>query len=200
MINLCAPDPDARLRDRLETFLSEELQAGTVADAVVAQNSNHARDFWKLRHSVTEANLKAGMGVTLDISVRVSAVPAFLESATAVLARDFPDAIPVVVSHLGDGNVHFIVMFLFDRQGPEREPKSTADTVQALINDVALAHGGSFSAEHGIGRKLVDELKRLSQPERFHLMTGIKELLDPAGLMNPGVLFAPPVPRDGPTR
>lgn len=189
VIHLGDPDPEARLRDRLESLLEEELTAGRVLDGVVARSSTQAGEFWKLRHSVTEANLKAGMGVTLDISVRVSAVPAFLATASEALRREFPDALPVVVSHLGDGNVHFIAMFLFDRDGPERHPMETADAVQVLINDVAIEHGGSFSAEHGIGRKLVGELKRLSPPERYDMMLRIKSLFDPKGIMNPGVLF-----------
>ncbi|MEJ8574367.1 FAD-binding oxidoreductase [Microbaculum marinum] len=191
VIHLGDPDHQAGLRERLEDFLSGELSSGRVLDGVVARSTAQAREFWKLRHSVTEANLKAGFGTTLDASVRVSAVPAFLEAASAALVEAFPDAIPVVVSHLGDGNVHFIAMFLYDRDGPERDPAKTADDVQVLINDIALAHGGSFSAEHGIGRKLVGELKRLSDPNRYDLMLQIKHLLDPAGIMNPGVLFPP---------
>jgi FAD/FMN-containing dehydrogenase len=189
IIHLGSPDPDARLGDDLEDYLAARLSDGTLADAVVARSSAQAQQFWRLRHSVTEANLKAGIGVTLDVSVRVSAVPGFIEDATQALARDYPDAVPLVVSHLGDGNVHYIAMFLHGR-GPERDPKETADGVQRLINDVAVRHGGSYSAEHGIGRKLVGELGRLTDPARLELMLGIKKLLDPAGLMNPGVLFA----------
>jgi FAD/FMN-containing dehydrogenase len=189
IIHLGDPDPQADLRKRLETFLETELTEGRVLDGVVAQNSTQARQFWTLRHSVTEANLKAGRGVTLDVSVRVSTVPAFLTNATEALGREFPDAETVVVSHLGDGNVHFIAMFLFDREGPQRDPAETLDAVQHLINDIAVAHGGSFSAEHGIGRKLVGEMKRLTQPERYDLMLRFKRLLDPKGIMNPGVLF-----------
>ncbi len=189
IIHLGDTDSEAPLRERLETLLGEELTAGRVIDAVVAQSSAQAQTFWKLRHSVTEANLKAGMGTTLDASVRVSAVPAFIEDASRVLVAAFPDALPVVVSHLGDGNVHFIAMFRFDRDGPERDPKETAAAVQLLIHDVIVAHGGSFSAEHGIGRKLVRELKRLSEPTRYDLMLDIKRLLDPHNIMNPNVLF-----------
>lgn len=189
IIHLGDPDPEADLRPRLEAFLESELTEGRVLDGVVAQNSTQAGQFWKLRHSVTEANLKSGMGVTLDVSVRVSAVPAFLAKASDALDREFPDAETVVVSHLGDGNIHFIAMFLFDREGPQRDPAETLDAVQLVINDIAVAHGGSFSAEHGIGRKLVGEMKRLTQPERYDLMIRMKRMIDPQGIMNPGVLF-----------
>lgn len=189
LINLGDPDPRADLRPRLEEILGEELDAGRVLDAAIAQSSAQAAAIWKLRHSVTEANLKAGSGTTLDASVRVSAVPAFIEAASAALVGAFPDAVPLVVSHMGDGNVHFIALFRFDNPGPKRDPKETAAAVNLLINDIVIAHGGSFSAEHGIGRKLVGELKRLSQPQRYNVLLGIKRMIDPANIMNPGVLF-----------
>ncbi len=195
VIHLGDSDPAAGLQQGLEELLGEELEAGRLLDAVIAQNTRQAEAFWTLRHSVTEANLKAGFGTTLDASVRVSAVPGFIEEASAELVAAYPDAEPVVVSHMGDGNVHFISMFRFDRQGPDRDPKQTADAVQRMINAIALKHGGSFSAEHGIGRKLAGELKRLTDPDRYEAMLSIKQMFDPQGIMNPGVLFPNPPSR-----
>lgn len=189
LIELADPDPAAPLRERLEEFLGSELEAERILDAVVAQSGKQAESFWSLRHAVTEANMRAGFGATLDASVRVSMVPAFLAKATEALATHFPDAMPVVVSHLGDGNVHFIALFRFDREGPDRDPKKTAEAVLQLGNRVAVEMGGSFSAEHGIGRKLTGELQRLTAPERYEAMLAIKRLFDPGNLMNPGVLF-----------
>lgn len=191
LIHLGAPDFETDLKVQLEDCLSSEMDAGRLLDAIVAQNQAQANNFWKLRHSVTEANLKAGFGTTMDVSVRVSAVPAFIASASAVLTQAYPDSEPVIVSHMGDGNVHFIAMFRFDRKGPDRDPKETAEAVQTLINGVALEHGGSFSAEHGIGRKLTGELRRLTDPTRYAMMQAIKRQFDPNNIMNPGVLFAP---------
>lgn len=196
LIQLGAPDFDTDLHGRLESTLSDELEAGRLLDAVLAQNDTQAQSFWKLRHSVTEANLKAGFGTTLDASVRVSAVPAFIADAQQVLADAYPDAEMVIVSHMGDGNVHFIAMFRHDRDGPARDPKATAEAVQTLINGVALEHGGSFSAEHGIGRKLASELQRLTDPTRYAMMLAIKQQFDPMGIMNPGVLFPATAFRD----
>jgi FAD/FMN-containing dehydrogenase len=50
--------------------------------------------------------------------------------------------------------------------------------------------GGSFSAEHGIGRKLAHELERLTAPREFALFRDIKHLFDPKGLMNPGAVLS----------
>jgi len=189
IIHLGAPDPEANLKARLEDFLGAEMAAGRLLDAAIAQSSAQADAFWRLRHSVTEANLKAGFGTTMDVSVRVSKVPAFIDEASAVLTGNWPDALPVVVSHMGDGNVHFIAMFRFDRDGPDRDPKDTAEQVQTLIDGIAMQFDGSFSAEHGIGRKLTGELQRLTDPARYEVMRAIKRQFDPGNIMNPGVLF-----------
>jgi FAD/FMN-containing dehydrogenase len=63
--------------------------------------------------------------------------------------------------------------------------------VERTIHDVAARFRGTFSAEHGIGRKLTEELRRFCDPVRYELMQGIKQLFDPQGLMNPGVLLEP---------
>ena len=57
------------------------------------------------------------------------------------------------------------------------------------MNEIVVKHGGSFSAEHGIGRKLTGELARLSDPVRYAALLAIKRAFDPANMMNPGVLF-----------
>ena len=48
--------------------------------------------------------------------------------------------------------------------------------------------GGSISAEHGIGQMKRDELARLADPARLTILRGVKQALDPLGIMNPGKL------------
>ena len=54
------------------------------------------------------------------------------------------------------------------------------------MHDVVARHGGSFSAEHGIGQAKVAELERYEDPVALELMRGMKAMLDPQGIMNPG--------------
>ena len=54
---------------------------------------------------------------------------------------------------------------------------------------IASALGGSFSAEHGIGRLKRDELARLGDPVSLAMMRAIKQALDPHNIMNPGKIF-----------
>ena len=95
-----------------------------------------------------------------------------------------------VVCHLGDGNVHYILMFPHDYWKRLPDPEGFALGVEQAVHDAAAAFSGTFSAEHGVGRKLTAELKRLADPLRYELMGRVKTTLDPQNLMNPGVLLA----------
>ena len=189
MIELASPRAEDDLSPLLETVLGEAMEDGLVADAVIAQNEKQADEIWHFRHSVTEANKINGVGVVLDTCVRPSAIPGFVADADRVVARQFPQAERAITSHMADGNVHYIVMFphavwsaLDDKEAKELE-------VERAIHDVADAHGGTFSAEHGIGRKLVPEMARLVDPVRLEIMQRIKAAFDPGDRMNPGVLL-----------
>ena len=57
--------------------------------------------------------------------------------------------------------------------------------------DAVLAHGGSISAEHGIGSLKVGHLTRYKSPVAIHTMRAIKQALDPQNLMNPGRILSP---------
>jgi len=90
------------------------------------------------------------------------------------------------VSHLGDGNVHFIPFFTFATWDAIGDKEAMAARIRRAINDVAVRLGGSFSAEHGIGQVLVPEMARYKPPVELALMRAIKRALDPLDLFNPG--------------
>lgn len=189
MIELASPGIDDELVSRMEEVLTPPLEEGLIADAVIAQNEKQAREIWHFRHSVTEANKLNGTGVVLDTSVRPSAIAEFVKRADQVALERFPEAERMIVAHLADGNVHYIVMFPHDvwANYPDKEAKEIE--VEIAIHDIAESVGGTFSAEHGIGRKLTGEMGRLIDPVRLEVMKSIKAALDPQGLMNPGALL-----------
>jgi FAD/FMN-containing dehydrogenase len=189
MIELAHTDPDADLVAALEEVMAAALEAGLADDAIVAQNEAQANDIWHIRHSVTEAHKIEGVGIVHDTAVRNSAVPDFIAAADEMSARLFPQARVLVVSHLGDGNVHYILMFPHDywRALPDGEAKALE--VEMAVHDIAMRFGGTISAEHGIGRKLTSELQRLGDPVKLAVMRQIKQALDPDGMMNPGALL-----------
>ncbi|WP_255414999.1 FAD-binding oxidoreductase [Thalassospira xiamenensis] len=189
MIELTATDISVDLNSIFEEILGANFENGSVLDAFIASNAQQAKQIWHVRHSVTEANKLEGMGLVHDVAVRVSKVPAFIAKAKEVTAEKFPMATPLLVNHLGDGNVHYILMFPHDYWKQLSDPDQVTHDVQSCVHDIAASFGGTFSAEHGVGRKLTDELERLCDPLRYELMIGIKKSLDPENRMNPGVLF-----------
>lgn len=189
MIELGAPNPATDLKSDLEEFLASQSLECCLLDAVVAQNSGQAEDFWRVRHSVSEANKMEGRGHTHDIAVSVTQVPHFLKAGEAILADYFPQSSQVITCHLGDGNIHYIAMFSNrDWDGIADKPGIVED-LQTQIHDLARASGGTFSAEHGIGRKLKSELIRLTDPSRYEILCKIKSAIDPNNILNPGILL-----------
>jgi FAD/FMN-containing dehydrogenase len=190
LIELGAEDGTMALSAILEQVVGAALESGGALDAVVASSEQQAAEFWHVRHSVSDANKAEGIGIVHDIAVRTSDVAAFIAAADEVAAARYPQAATQVVCHLGDGNVHYILMFQRAFWNGLKDQDAFALEVEGAIHDAAAAYSGTFSAEHGIGRKLTAELARLADPLRYELMGRVKAMLDPQGLMNPGVLLS----------
>ncbi|MCA6126191.1 FAD-binding oxidoreductase [Bradyrhizobium sp. WSM 1704] len=170
----------------LQAVLERAIETGLISDAVVATSEAQRKAMWLVRHSVSEANKKAGVGLTSDTAVPVSAVPSFIEQATAAVRAIVPDLPMVVVGHMGDGNIHFIPFFSFDAWNAVADRDALADRIRRAIDDVAAALRGTFSAEHGIGRTLTGEMARYKPAVELALMRAVKQAFDPRGLFNPG--------------
>ncbi|WP_172329776.1 FAD-binding oxidoreductase [Mangrovicoccus sp. HB161399] len=189
LVELASARADAGMQGLLESALESAFEDGLIADAVIAQSEGQGAEIWHFRHSVTEANAREGVGVVMDTSVRPGKIAQFIAEADAVAAARFPEAERAITAHIGDGNVHYIVMFPHALWARHKDPIAKEMEVETAIHDVVARHGGSFSAEHGIGRKLASEMARLGDPVRLEILRGIKAAFDPQGLMNPGVLL-----------
>jgi FAD/FMN-containing dehydrogenase len=189
LVELADTGGEQVLDDALQELLEQGAAAGLVRDAAVAASGAQRAAFWEVRHSVSEGNKKAGMGVNTDCAVPVSAVPAFIERATAAAHGIVPGVPIIVVAHLGDGNVHFIPLIGFDQWRALGDPDATAHAIKHAVNVVAHELGGTFSAEHGIGQVLTQEMALFKPAVEIEMMRGIKSLLDPQELFNPGRLL-----------
>lgn len=170
-------------RSVVEAALDAASEAGLIVDATVAASEAQAQSLWRIREEIPEGERRSGPAVKHDISVSVARIPAFLASAEAAIERSFPGSTIIVFGHLGDGSLHYNVVPAGIGKGPIAAALQ-AD-VYRVVHDVVADHGGSISAEHGIGRLKRDELWRY-RPELDHrLMRLIKGAFDPAGLMNP---------------
>jgi FAD/FMN-containing dehydrogenase len=176
---------EARARERFESLLAGALELGCVTDAVVAESIAQARALWHLRESIPLAQAEEGLNIKHDISLPVSAIPAFVEACDAALQRLQPGVRLVNFGHLGDGNLHYNVQAPNSTDG-ERFLAEHEHAVNVVVFDAVAAHGGSFSAEHGIGALKAQELAARKAPVALALMHSIKDALDPQGVLNPG--------------
>jgi len=161
---------------------------------VLAASGAQRAAFWEVRHSVSEGNKKAGVGLTTDTAVPVSAVPEFIERATAAVHAIVPGLPIILVAHLGDGNVHFIPFYTHAEWEALPDREAMGLRIKHAVNEVGHALGGTFSAEHGIGQTLTGEMALFKPPVELALMQSIKQLLDPGNLFNPHRLLPPAPP------
>ncbi len=171
-------------RSTAEEVLAAALEAGLLTDAVLAASPAQARALWKLRESASEAQKHEGASIKHDISVPVSRIPAFLTEALAAAQRLIPGIRPVPFGHVGDGNLHF--NFTQPAGMDAAAYLGQWEALNRVVHDIVLAHGGSISAEHGIGVLKRDEARRTKSPVELELLARIKRALDPKGIMNPG--------------
>ncbi len=175
---------DSPLAADLEQALSDALEGGTVPDATVAQSGEQAKTLWALRENIAEAQRLDGPNIKHDISLPVSAIPAFLEITESRLLAALPGVRFVTFGHLGDGNLHYNLAAPAG-VAPEAFLAHTG-AANRIVHDLVAAHGGSISAEHGIGQQKRDELVRYRSAVELDLMRAVKRALDPAALLNPG--------------
>ncbi len=168
----------------VETALGAAIDAGEALDATIAQSIGQARQLWALRENISEAQRHAGPNIKNDISLPISQMTHFLAGAEQALAQALPGARLVVFGHLGDGNLHYNIAAPV---GVAAEAfMAQAPVATRVVNDLVAAHGGSFSAEHGIGQLKRDALVRYKSGVEIALMRSVKQALDPHGRMNPG--------------
>jgi len=174
---------ESGLRGLLERLLAGVLEEGLVADGVIAESGAQARELWRIREAIVEAQLFSG-SIKHDVFVPVSRVAEFIIRASTGVSERLPGIRPIAFGHVGDGNIHF------NLTQPER-----ADTAAYLgrwqeFNDIV--HGvvrelrGSISAEHGVGMMKCEEITHYKSAVEIELMRRVKRALDPANIMNPG--------------
>ncbi|MDO5504787.1 MAG: FAD-binding oxidoreductase [Pseudoxanthomonas suwonensis] len=168
------------------TAFEQGLVDGWVLDGVIAGSDAQAAQLWRLREGITES-LAGHVPYKNDVSVRISALPAFLADAETLIGHAYPQFEVVWFGHIGDGNLHINVI---KPEGmAQAEFVQDCERVTRLLADVLERHGGSISAEHGIGLVKKPWLAGTRSDAEIEAMRGIKVALDPDGIMNPGKLL-----------
>ena len=162
------------------------VEAGWASDGVISASDAQAAQLWRLREGITESVARY-VPYKNDVSVRISAMPAFLAEAQALLAAGYPQFEVVWFGHIGDGNLH--INILKPDGLAQADFVADCERVTKLLAEVLQRHGGSISAEHGIGLVKKPYLGCTRSEAEVAAMRAIKAVFDPAGIMNPGKLF-----------
>lgn len=168
----------------LENALATAADESLILDAVIAKNATEADNLWRLRHSIAEAERQEGTGLKHDVSIPISNMQKFLVSGEALLARLMPEARLLVFGHVGDGNLHYNVTL--PRDMTPAAGRAAGDLITTGIYDLVAEMGGSFSAEHGVGRLKRAYLEKYRGGTEIDLMRRLKKALDPENILNPG--------------
>jgi FAD/FMN-containing dehydrogenase len=175
LLELSSNESEQHAAQLLESTLDEQ-----VSDAIVATSMAQATALWQVREHIPLAQAKAGKNIKHDISVPVSRIGQFIETTASQLQSAFPASRLVCFGHLGDGNLHYNVDAPLEHQA----------AINRIVHDSVDAHGGSISAEHGIGALKTGELARYKSAVELQMMRAIKSALDPHNIMNPGKILA----------
>ena len=184
LIEISSGETGGRAAAQMEQMLVKASEDEIILDAALASSIQQSRDFWKLRHSLSEAQKGAGGSIKHDISLPIARIPEFLSRAAHVVETVCPGARPVPFGHFGDGNLHYNVSqpVGMDREKYLAQWHDMSRAIHALVSEME----GSISAEHGIGQLKREELKLFKSPVEIEMMRGIKRALDPRGVLNPG--------------
>jgi D-lactate dehydrogenase (cytochrome) len=176
------------LRPLLERLLEEALEAGLVADGVIAESGAQARALWRIREAIVEAQLCSG-SIKHDVSVPVGRVADFVSRASTAVEARLPGIRPIAFGHVGDGNIHFNLTqpVGIDKDAYLARWQEFNDIVHGVVRDL----GGSISAEHGVGMMKREEITHYKPAVEIELMRLVKRAFDPADIMNPGKLVRP---------
>ena len=171
----------------MERLLTQAVEGELVEDAVVAQNEAQRRAFWTLREGQSAAQKPEGAVWKHDVSVPLSRIPDFIETATRRLDATFPGVRVDAFGHMGDGNIHFDV--LAPAGGDQTAHAAARGSGARLVHDLVVDLGGSISAEHGLGSMKTAEAAGYKSAVELDVQRAVRAAIDPQRIMNPRVLF-----------
>ncbi|TIX10088.1 MAG: FAD-binding oxidoreductase, partial [Mesorhizobium sp.] len=189
LVELASGSPRVPLDGILNSALEWGMEQGLVLDGALATSGAHRAQFWRLREEQPEGQRLEGEQLKHDISVPPGAIARFIEAGARVCQDILPGVRINPFGHLGDGNIHYNLSPPEGRADFDGKAGRLAEALSALATEM----GGSFAAEHGLGRAKIAMADRNRDAVERDLMARLKGALDPKGTMNPGVLVRPPL-------
>ena len=177
---------------QIAAFLEAGAEAGLIVDAAVAGTPEQEANLWAIRDHIppTSAYIEhQHHGLKLDTAVPVDKVKEFVQSVLDAAAEIAPMALAYGFGHVGDGNLHMMILPITDEAV---EPwLEVRDAMTAEIDRLVFELDGTLSAEHGVGLLLRDRIGPQKPDIEWEMMRTVKRALDPQNLFNPGKLIPP---------
>jgi len=184
LIEISSMENEEKSSAQLESLLEKAFDAELINDAVLSQSLQQAKELWKIREGIPEAQFNLGTIIKHDISLPISELAKFVESTEIKLKKFWPHLQTIIFGHIGDGNLHYNIAPLSSSFSEDLEVRRI--DINQLVHDEVYKYSGSFSAEHGIGQLKRDELTVRKSFIELELMRSLKRALDPREIMNPG--------------
>ncbi len=182
LMKLTSAEP---VSERLGTFLQRASERGLVSDAAVAVTDEQENRLWTIRDELPATGLwpQHAHGLKLDTAVPVDRFGDYHDQVRRIAADMAPGTLAYGFGHVGDGNLHMMVLPTSDDQIAAF--LAVRDQLRERIDEATVACGGTLSAEHGIGQLLRHRVQPQKPAIEWELMRTIKGALDPQGIMNP---------------
>ena len=164
---------------RFESWLEQQIDAGHVPNAVIAQSLADSAALWGVRDACSEFVQAIGPHIPFDVGLPTAAMDDYARRCAEQLAARIPGCRSMYYGHIGDGNLHLIGYV----PGAAEQPKAR---IEEVVYGLVREFHGSVSAEHGIGTVKKPWLGHARSPEEIALMRTLKSALDPQGVLNPG--------------
>ena len=168
-------------REKMDRFLEYCMEEGMIEDGVVAQDSQQSAALWGLREDITLALAQAGHIYKYDFSLPLEHFYEIVEETRLRLKQVDIDTVTVGYGHVGDSNVHLNICTPGLRGGTPEVMK----IIEPFVYDFVREKNGSISAEHGLGQMKPDKIFHTKSQTSVDVMTDIKSVFDPNGIMNP---------------
>jgi FAD/FMN-containing dehydrogenase/Fe-S oxidoreductase len=164
----------------------EVLGAGDAISGMVVTDPGHAAALWRIREQGAGLAGRSPAGAPAypgweDSAVPPAALGRYLRELEGLLTEHKLSGIPY--GHFGDGCLHLRLDFPLDQPGGRAAMRSFLEEAAVLVT----RYGGSLSGEHGDGRARSELLPLMYSPAVMDLFGRVKDVFDPAGVLNPGV-------------
>ncbi len=159
-------------------------------DSMVVVDTGRAGELWRIRADGAGLSSRSPAGLPAHAGWEDAAVPPermgdYLRDFDALMSGYGLTGLPY--GHFGDGCLHIRIDF------PLQKPGGTAVFREFLLaaGQLVAGYGGSLSGEHGDGRARGELLPLMYSPAALALFAAVKEVFDPANILNPGVIVDP---------